>query len=744
MNRKRILSFALVLLMVFAAILPAVSSAEELTGEAYAVFDSTSKSLVFFRSAETYADKTEYTNIPVGTNTYSGIVYNNIETRPMVSRPWNNVASEVKRVIVADPIKPSGNMSISYWFQNFSACESFDVAKLDTSAAPAMGWVFDGCSSVTELDLSTWDFSKVGTIQYMFQKCKKLKTITFPTGKTFALNGWGLFHAFDGCYSLENLDISCFDTTNVTGGSNRDFYPLPSYGTVVTNMKSVTVGEKFKPMGESGFPFGVYTEDGQGNRTEYLQREASYQGKSTALPTGANTYYPIYRTVTLKDGDETLAEYQVLTCQTFDNSDCRNFTPTKEGLVFVNWYKDAELTQEMTSTDKIIGYFVDDVVLYAKFSEPSVADLVKTAEQGAEISVPEATVLGDSDAASTITVPANSTLNVTDVVSSGNRTVKVVTYGENTAYIVSNGTNTAAIPSTAIRFADESKIDNESETTVAALINMPQVLASALTTSSNIKYANTLELSLVISDAQSSLPAAIEAEDAAFAFEVHPEITVTLNGSNPMTYDASNEVTGLFTFTLDGLEPQKTYAIDHYGKDGTLKKHLGNKVASADGTISVTLDSFSYLVGTLSESNPVGGYLKTFDAYIYEGLYWNVYFVLDESISFQNPQIVVQSGDVRTAGTYTLTYDNAVQAYKITVPIRHRLINQPTGFTLIDGDTTYALRLTATGTTEYLSLPYTFNDYLTGLYGVLSDEALKHVIDVLWMYRDALLAKWAV
>jgi surface protein len=44
--------------------------------------------------------------------------------------------------------------------------------------------MFDGCSKVTDLDLSGIDVSKVATMAYMFNNCSNLQSINFTGWNT--------------------------------------------------------------------------------------------------------------------------------------------------------------------------------------------------------------------------------------------------------------------------------------------------------------------------------------------------------------------------------------------------------------------------------------------------------------------------------------------------------------------------------------------------------------------------------
>ena len=103
-----------------------------------------------------------------------------------------------------------------YMFFNCNKLETIVFPnKFLTSNVKAMAWMFDGCESLTSLDLSSFDTSNVTDMKYMFNTCKKLETIVF-SNKFLTSNVKTIDWMFHGCESLTSLDLSSFDTSNVT------------------------------------------------------------------------------------------------------------------------------------------------------------------------------------------------------------------------------------------------------------------------------------------------------------------------------------------------------------------------------------------------------------------------------------------------------------------------------------------------------------------------------------------------
>ncbi|MBO7508428.1 MAG: BspA family leucine-rich repeat surface protein, partial [Clostridia bacterium] len=75
--------------------------------------------------------------------------------------------------------------------------------------------IFRNCNSLETLDLSSFDTSRLSTGEYFFYNCARLKHLTF--GPSFTMeNATTLTHMFDSCDSLEEIDITMFNTARVT------------------------------------------------------------------------------------------------------------------------------------------------------------------------------------------------------------------------------------------------------------------------------------------------------------------------------------------------------------------------------------------------------------------------------------------------------------------------------------------------------------------------------------------------
>ena len=84
----------------------------------------------------------------------------------------------------------------------------------NTSNVTDMSFMFNGCTTLTSLDVSSFDTSKVTDMHHMFSGCANLTSLTLSNFNTS--NVTNMYYMFEGCASLESLDLSGFDTSKVT------------------------------------------------------------------------------------------------------------------------------------------------------------------------------------------------------------------------------------------------------------------------------------------------------------------------------------------------------------------------------------------------------------------------------------------------------------------------------------------------------------------------------------------------
>ena len=127
---------------------------------------------------------------------------------------WNNTngdhsARAATKVVFQASFKNFTPKSCYKWFFEFSnLTEVKGLANLNTSDVTNMDFMFDLCISLSALDVSTFDVSKVTTAESMFYGCSELKTISCN-------KAWNIANTasmFRGATQLRG-----YDEHNVTG-----------------------------------------------------------------------------------------------------------------------------------------------------------------------------------------------------------------------------------------------------------------------------------------------------------------------------------------------------------------------------------------------------------------------------------------------------------------------------------------------------------------------------------------------
>lgn len=92
------------------------------------------------------------------------------------------------------------------------------IHNFDVSNVLDMTFMFSDCHNISKIDLSNWDTSNVVTFKGLFYRSRKLADIRvngkFNTDS--AVNLWAVFDMYPTCQTLLELDVSTWDTSKVT------------------------------------------------------------------------------------------------------------------------------------------------------------------------------------------------------------------------------------------------------------------------------------------------------------------------------------------------------------------------------------------------------------------------------------------------------------------------------------------------------------------------------------------------
>lgn len=108
----------------------------------------------------------------------------------------------------------TGVASFSNMFNGCSMLTELDLTGFDTSSATDMSAMFRNCGKLAPVDLSSFDTSKVTDMTEMFYTCSAMLTIDLTSFDTS--NVTSMKSMFDGCGWTTSIDVSSFNTSNVT------------------------------------------------------------------------------------------------------------------------------------------------------------------------------------------------------------------------------------------------------------------------------------------------------------------------------------------------------------------------------------------------------------------------------------------------------------------------------------------------------------------------------------------------
>ena len=94
-----------------------------------------------------------------------------------------------------------------------SSLKSLNLSSFNTNNVSDMSFMFNECSSLENIDLSSFDTNKVNNMRAMFQYCSSLKSLNLSSFNTNNVNAMN--YMFFGYSSLKNIDLTLFNTNNV-------------------------------------------------------------------------------------------------------------------------------------------------------------------------------------------------------------------------------------------------------------------------------------------------------------------------------------------------------------------------------------------------------------------------------------------------------------------------------------------------------------------------------------------------
>ena len=172
-------------------------------------------------------------------------VYLNTDSHEMFYSKYGT--QNIKNILEIDlsSFDTSRVIEMRYMFCGMSNLTTLNLSNFNTSQVMNMGGIFSGMSGLTTLNLSNFDTSKVWGMYYMFNGMSNLTTLDLSNFDTSKVTSMGFM--FHGMSSLTTLNLSNFDTSKVTDMesmfedmSNLTTLDLTNFNTSnVTNMLSM-------------------------------------------------------------------------------------------------------------------------------------------------------------------------------------------------------------------------------------------------------------------------------------------------------------------------------------------------------------------------------------------------------------------------------------------------------------------------------------------------------------------------
>lgn len=183
----------------------------------------------------------EGTKLTIAGNGY-GHIYAHPDSTSAFSDPSNsNPFNAVTVIRGLDILNTRRTQTFKRMFNGCNSLTSVNVSSWDTSACTDMTAIFQNCYNLKTLDLSKWDVSKVTAMNAMFQSSvngtyMQLESVG-DVGNWDTSNVTGMQQIFKDCAYLKELNVRNWDTSKVT-----------MRGKFLTNayrLEKFAVGEKF-------------------------------------------------------------------------------------------------------------------------------------------------------------------------------------------------------------------------------------------------------------------------------------------------------------------------------------------------------------------------------------------------------------------------------------------------------------------------------------------------------------------
>ena len=127
---------------------------------------------------------------------------------------WFNQLNNLTTITGINYLKTDNVTSMRSMFHRCSSLTSLDLSSFNTENVTVMQDMFSSCTALTSLDLSSFNTENVTDMQEMFLSCSALTALDLSSFNTANVTKMGAM--FEQCEALTSLNVSSFNTINVT------------------------------------------------------------------------------------------------------------------------------------------------------------------------------------------------------------------------------------------------------------------------------------------------------------------------------------------------------------------------------------------------------------------------------------------------------------------------------------------------------------------------------------------------
>ena len=143
---------------------------------------------------------------------------------------FDEVKNNCTKVVFTSSFNHARPTSCYKWFDGLSQLQTIQgIENLNTAEVTYMSSMFNSCSGLTSLDVSSFNTVKVTDMSYMFSGCSGLSSLDLSSFNTAEVTD--MSYMFQNCSGLTSLDLSSLNTTEVTNMSSM-FYDCTGLTTI--------------------------------------------------------------------------------------------------------------------------------------------------------------------------------------------------------------------------------------------------------------------------------------------------------------------------------------------------------------------------------------------------------------------------------------------------------------------------------------------------------------------------------